>query len=311
MESGPPLLRPVLWRLCPGFAIREDGLTERSLAIARSVEELRAAVASARIAGRTIALVPTMGALHAGHLALVAQAKASAGFVIASIFVNPKQFGPAEDFARYPRNEAGDAAALAAAGCDFLFAPPVSSVYPQGFATTVSVAGLSAPFEGEARPGHFDGVATVVTKLLLMTLPDVAIFGEKDWQQLAVIRRVVADLDIPVRIEGARTVRDGDGLALSSRNAYLSAADRAAATALPRALLDAAEAIVLGTPVDRACETARARILAGGFSAVDYLVLVDPDSLQPLTRLDRPGRLLAAARIGGVRLLDNLPVEPR
>jgi pantoate--beta-alanine ligase len=285
-------------------------LAAGSLEIVRSVPDLRAAIAAARSAGRRVGLVPTMGALHAGHLALVGKAKDAAGFVIASIFVNPKQFGPTEDFARYPRDEAADSAALASAGCDLLFAPPVEAVYPPGFRTRVAVDGLSDPFEGEARPGHFEGVATVVAKLLLMALPDVALFGEKDWQQLAVIRRMVADLDLPVRIHAGPTVRDADGLALSSRNAYLSAADRASAVALPRALVRAATALGAGGPVGEVLAEARAAVLAGGFSAVDYLALVDPDTLAPIAALDRPGRLLAAARIGGVRLLDNLAVAP-
>ncbi|MFQ3666087.1 MAG: pantoate--beta-alanine ligase [Sphingomonadaceae bacterium] len=291
----------------------EAGISRRvdRLATVRRVAELRAAVARARAAGNRIALVPTMGALHEGHLALVRMARAHAGFVVASVFVNPKQFGANEDFDRYPRNEEADAALLASAGCDLLFAPGVGSVYPPGFATNVAVAGLSAPFEGAMRPGHFDGVATVVLKLLLMASPDIALFGEKDWQQLAVIRRLVADLDLPVAILGHPVVRDADGLALSSRNAYLGEADRARAAALPRALLAAKAALEAGASVEATLEQARGAILAGGFAAVDYLALVDPETLEPLPRLTQEGRLLAAARLGGVRLLDNWPVMPR
>ncbi len=285
-------------------------LSTAPLTTVRTVQDLRAAIRNLRQTHPRIALVPTMGALHAGHLTLVKEGLARADAVVATIFVNPKQFGPNEDFSRYPRQEAADRQALASAGCALLFAPPPDVVYPQGFRTSVSVAGLSDPLEGMIRPGHFDGVATVVAKLLLMAGPDVALFGEKDWQQLAIIRRLVADLDIPVEIVGVPTVRDADGLALSSRNAYLTAEQRAIARNLPESLFDAARRLNAGAPVTPTLDAARATLLAAGFQSVDYLVLADPATLEPLPTLDRPARLLAAARLGTTRLLDNLEVLP-
>jgi pantoate--beta-alanine ligase len=276
----------------------------------RTPADLRAAVQAARRAGSRVALVPTMGALHDGHLALVREAGREADFVIASVFVNPLQFGPDEDFARYPRDEARDAALLAGAGCHLLFAPPVGTVYRHGFATRVHVARLGDAFEGAVRPGHFDGVATVVLKLLLMAAPDVALFGEKDWQQLALVRRMASDLDVPARIVGVPTVRDADGLALSSRNAYLTPEARLKAAAFPAALRAAVGALEAGGAIGQVLHRAERAILAGGFSAVDYVALVDADTLAPLACLDRPARLLAAARIGATRLLDNFPVQP-
>lgn len=273
----------------------------------RSLSELRSGTAAWRAAGEAIALVPTMGALHDGHLALVAEAKRRAPRVAVSIFVNPRQFGPNEDLAKYPRREAADARLLAAAGVDLLWAPGVEEMYPAGFATTISVAGVSAGLDGAARPGHFDGVATVVTKLFNQVRPDIALFGEKDYQQLAVIRRMVADLDLPIEIVGVPTQRDDDGLALSSRNAYLSPDDRRAAVALPRALGAAARAIEGGGEAAAALDTARAALVAAGFT-VDYVELVDAASLEAPV-VDRPMRLLAAARIGGTRLIDNTLVE--
>ena len=280
-----------------------------ALPIVRTVADLRAALAALR--SGSVALVPTMGALHAGHLALIDAARgAGAEHVVASVFVNPTQFGPAEDFDRYPRDEAADAAALAAAGCDLLFAPDAAAIYPPGFATTVSVAGLSTILDGAARPGHFDGVATVVTKLLLTAAPDLAVFGEKDWQQLTVIRRLVADLALPVRVVGAPIVRDADGLALSSRNAYLTAGERQRALALPQALAAARDALLAGEPVAPTLTTAGAALVAAGFDDPDYVALVDA-ALQPMATLDGSGRLLAAARLGRTRLIDNLAVDPR
>ncbi len=281
-----------------------------TLAIVRDVAGVRAHVAAARADGRRVALVPTMGALHEGHLSLVAIARAHAELVVASLFVNPAQFGPGEDFARYPRDEARDRRLLAEAGCDLLFAPATETVYPPGFATRVSVSGLTEGFEGAVRPGHFDGVATIVAKLFGMVQPDLAVFGEKDWQQLAVIRRLVADLDLPVAILPGPTCRDSDGLALSSRNAYLSPQERAIAAAFPRALHQAAAALAAGAAIDATLAEAGSRICAAGFAAVDYVALVDPDTLVPLATLDRPGRLIAAARLGTTRLLDNLEVRP-
>jgi len=278
--------------------------------IIREIEALRAAVAGLRRDGGRIAFVPTMGALHAGHMALVAEAKTRADHVAVSIFVNPRQFGPSEDLAAYPRREAGDARMLEEAGVAILWAPDVATMYPEGFATNVSVAGVSQGLDGAARPGHFDGVATVVAKLFNQVAPDIALFGEKDYQQLAVIRRMVRDLDVVVEIVGVPTQRDADGLALSSRNAYLSPDERRAARALPRALGEAAQAIRDGAAVDEALARARARLEAAGFAPIDYVALHDAETLAPLASLDRPARLLAAARIGTTRLIDNLPVAP-
>jgi len=277
--------------------------------IFRDVEGLRAGLASLRASGGGIAMVPTMGALHAGHMALVEAARARAAHVVVSIFVNPTQFGPHEDLAAYPRREAQDAAMLRAAGVAALWAPDVAAMYPPGFASGIHVAGVSEALDGAHRPGHFDGVATVVAKLLNQVRPDVACFGEKDYQQLAVIRRLVADLDMGVEILGVPTVRDADGLALSSRNAYLSAEERVQALALPRTLEATARALVAGTPVTEALAGAEAAILAGGFDSVDYVDLRDAASLTPLESLERPARLLAAARIGRTRLIDNIAVN--
>jgi len=258
-----------------------------------------------------VALVPTMGALHAGHMALVAAARKEADRVAVSIFVNPTQFGPNEDLDAYPRREAADAAMLEAHEADLLWAPDVATMYPAGFASTIRVTRVSEGWCGAARPGHFDGVATVVAKLLNQVTPDVALFGEKDWQQLAVIRRMVADLNMGVRIKGVSTVREADGLARSSRNAYLDAEQRAAAAAFPEALRRATAAIGRGEAVGRALEDARAALIAAGFGQIDYLALSDAETLQPITALsERPARLLAAARIGGTRLIDNLAVSP-
>jgi len=274
----------------------------------RKLDELRAAVAEWRTAGQRIALVPTMGALHAGHLALVEAARRPGTRVVASIFVNPRQFGAGEDLNRYPRREAADQRMLVEAGCDLLWAPAAETMYPAGFATTVSVAGVSAAFDGAARPGHFDGVATVVAKLFNQVAPDCAYFGEKDFQQLAVVRRLVADLDMAVEVVGVPTQRDDDGLALSSRNAYLDAGERARAVALPRALGVAVRAIGRGEAVADALAEARRGLEAAGF-AIDYLDLADAETLQPDPVPDRPRRLLAAARMGATRLIDNMPVE--
>ncbi len=274
----------------------------------RELKALRDAVAGFRAEGADIALVPTMGALHAGHTALVEAARRPGTKVIASIFVNPKQFGPGEDLSRYPRREAADARLLAEHGCDLLWLPPVEAMYPAGFATTVSVGGVSEGFDGAARPGHFDGVATVVTKLFNQTGADIAYFGEKDYQQLAVIRRFVADLDMPVEIVGVPTQRDDDGLALSSRNIYLDDEQRAKAVALPRALGVAARAIGRGNDADTALAEARATLIAAGFE-VDYVALADAETLAANPAADRPQRLLAAARMGTTRLIDNVAIE--
>ncbi|HEU4961796.1 MAG TPA: pantoate--beta-alanine ligase [Sphingomonas sp.] len=274
----------------------------------RQLEALREALTRYRAAGERIALVPTMGALHAGHMALVEAAKHAADRIVASIFVNPKQFAPNEDFDRYPRREGADQRMLAEAGCDLLWLPPVEVMYPDGFATAISVSGVSEGLDGAARPGHFDGVATVVAKLFNQVRPDVALFGEKDYQQLAVIRRMAADLDFDLRIVGVPTQREDDGLALSSRNIYLSDEDRARAVALPRALGIAARTIGRGDDETAALETARATLAAAGFE-IDYVELVDAETLG-MPDAARPRRLLAAARIGGTRLIDNIAVEP-
>lgn len=275
--------------------------------IIRDLLTLRAA--RSQLSGR-VALVPTMGALHEGHRTLVVEAARLAERRIVSIFVNPTQFGPGEDLSRYPRQEAADAAMLAAEGVDILWAPPVEVVYPAGFATSVHVGGITDALEGAARPGHFDGVATVVAKLFGQATPDVALFGEKDYQQLAVIRRMVADLDIAVDIVGVPTVRDADGLALSSRNAYLTRSERTAALALPRALAAAAAAIRRGDPVPATLEAASATLHSAGFSRIDYVALRDASTLAAMTRLDAPARLLAAAVVGTTRLIDNIAVDP-
>ncbi len=274
----------------------------------RDLAGLRDAVAAFRAEGATIALVPTMGALHAGHMALIEAARRPGTKVIASIFVNPKQFGPNEDLARYPRREAADARLLADHGCDLLWAPPVEVMYPEGFATNVSVTGVSEGLDGAARPGHFDGVATVVTKLFNQTRADIAYFGEKDFQQLAVIRRFVADLDMAIEIVGVPTQRDDDGLALSSRNIYLDEEQRAKAVALPRALGVAARSIARGDDPEGALAEARGALVAAGFE-VDYVALADAETLAESPAADRPRRLLAAARMGTTRLIDNVAVE--
>ena len=273
--------------------------------IVRNSEELTRARLG--LAG-TLALVPTMGALHAGHMALIAEAKRRSDKVAASIFVNPAQFGAGEDFSRYPRREEQDAAMLEDAGCDLLWAPLVKDIYPDGFSTRVSVSGLSKRWEGEARPSHFDGVATVVAKLLLLLRPHIALFGEKDFQQLAVIRRMILDLNIPVEIAAVPTVREADGLALSSRNAYLLQEEREQAAALPRALATARAAILSGAPVGAVLDEARASVRNGGFSSVDYFALVDAETLEPLAVPQGEMRLIAAAVIGATRLIDNIAV---
>jgi pantoate--beta-alanine ligase len=285
-------------------------MTQPPLPIARHVPELRATVREWRAAGLRVALAPTMGFLHEGHLSLVRLGKAHAERVVASLFVNPTQFAPSEDFEAYPRDEARDAALLASAGCDLLYAPDATEMYPPGFATTVSVAQVSAPMEGAARPVHFAGVATVVAKLLVQTAPDVAIFGEKDYQQLLVIKRLARDLDLPTEIVGAPTVREPDGLALSSRNVYLTHDQRAAAPALNRALRTAAETLRGGAPVAQVEAAALKTLADAGFDPVDYF---EVRGAEDLARLG-PGpagtqaRIFAAARLGKARLIDNWPV---
>jgi pantoate--beta-alanine ligase len=278
------------------------------LQIIREASQLPSALIAVGAGGQSLALVPTMGALHSGHLKLITEASRVADRVAATIFVNPLQFGANEDFDRYPRQEEKDAAMLEEAGCDLLWLPQPGEFYPAGFATTVSVKGVSDRWEGEARPGHFDGVATVVAKLLCAVRPDIALFGEKDFQQLAVIRRMALDLQLGIEILGVPTVRDEDGLALSSRNAYLSPEERSNAVELPRALNEAAEAISSGVLVSEALAAAKARLTRAGFSRIDYVALVNALTLEPLEQAGGPMRLIAAALIGRTRLIDNIAV---
>ena len=276
--------------------------------IIREPEALRAAVKTLKEGGKSLAFVPTMGALHAGHIQLVTEAARCADAVAASIFVNPMQFGEHEDLDRYPRQEEADAALLSEAGCDLLWLPTAGQIYPDGFATRISVAGVSERWEGEARPGHFDGVATVVAKLLVAVAPDVTLFGEKDFQQLAVIRRMVGDLGLPVEIVAVPTVRDADGLALSSRNAYLTADERQRALALPNVLNEAAAHITAGEPVGSILAAAKQALVDAGFLKIDYFALVDAGTLEPLAKPSGEMRLIAAAAIGRTRLIDNVRV---
>ncbi len=281
---------------------------------ATTLEVLRSAVDALRAGGKRLALVPTMGALHEGHLTLVRGARRHADAVAVSIFVNPKQFGPNEDLAAYPRRMAEDSARLEAEGVELLWAPTGEAMYPAGFATNVAVSGVSDGLCGAARPGHFAGVATVVLKLFNQVRPDVALFGEKDWQQLAVIRRMARNLDL-VRpradaVLGVPTVREADGLALSSRNQYLSPEARAQAAALPQALRQAVAALVAGSAVAPTLAAFEAHLLQAGFDHVDYAALADAESLAPLAALGyASARLLVAARIGGTRLIDNMGVK--
>jgi len=282
---------------------------ESAVQTLRDIGQLGSALVALRAGGHRVALVPTMGALHDGHIALIQEAKRQADRVVATIFVNPLQFGENEDLERYPRREKEDSAALDRAGCDLLWMPTPEQMYPAGFSTIVSVAGLSRRWEGEARPGHFDGVATVVTKLINAVRPDVAVFGEKDFQQLAIIRRLTVDLSLGAEIVGLPIVRDCDGLALSSRNAYLSDDERARAVTLPRALHTAAEAIEAGAPVNGAVEEARRALDDAGFAPIDYVALVDEVTLEPLQSASGRMRLIAAATMGSTRLIDNVPVS--
>lgn len=271
--------------------------------IARTIEELK----NARLALESTGFVPTMGALHAGHLALIEAAK-QAGFTpVASIFVNPTQFGPQEDLARYPRDEAGDIRKLTEAGCALLWLPDVTTMYPKDDATTLHIGPPSLRWEGARRPGHFDGVATVVAKLFGQVRPKAAFFGEKDWQQLQVIKRMVSDLYLPVRVCSVPTVREPDGLALSSRNVYLSAAERQTAPLFHATLRQAAQAMQAGQPAEDVLDNAHKTLDAAGM-APDYLALVHAQTLEPLAQLASPARLIAVVRLGSVRLLDNLPV---
>jgi pantoate--beta-alanine ligase len=273
------------------------------------VGDLRGRVAAWRKAGETVGLVPTMGALHDGHLSLVALAKGKVDRVVVSIFVNPIQFGPREDFSRYPRDKQGDLVKLGKADVDLVFAPDAGEMYPPGFSTQVKVSDLTDDLCGAARPNHFDGVATVVTKLLLQCAPDFAVFGEKDYQQLLVIKRLVRDLNIPVEIIGAPIVREKDGLAISSRNAYLSPSERKTAPILYQTIAEVAADLAKGRGCDDAVVAARFKLDAAGFR-VNYVAVRDPDTLKPLSGPVTRARVLVAAFLGKTRLIDNVPVPP-
>jgi pantoate--beta-alanine ligase len=277
--------------------------------VLRTVAELRAQVAQWRGAGETVGLVPTMGALHEGHLTLVRRAKAECRRAVATLFVNPTQFAPTEDFDAYPRDEAKDRALLATAGCDLLFAPSVEAVYPPGFSTVVEVKGLTRHLDGPFRPGHFAGVATVVSKLLLMAAPTHAYFGEKDFQQLQEIRRLAGDLDIPVRIVGVPTVREADKLALSSRNRYMTPAQREIAARLPPLMQALVTRLEGGANVEAVLNEARGQFPGLGFDRLDYLELADEATLTPSPHPAGPARLFVAVWLGRTRLIDNWPVR--
>jgi pantoate--beta-alanine ligase len=278
-----------------------------------SKAEIRKAIAEARHEGKTVGLVPTMGALHRGHLELVAAAAERTDLVVVSIFVNPTQFGPNEDFDRYPRRVDEDIELLGAEGVDLVFTPSTEAMYGDGATVTVDPGPLAQRWEGEVRPGHFGGVATVVCKLLSIVRPDLAFFGEKDFQQLAIIKRMVLDLDLGAGIVGCPIVRDFDGLALSSRNAFLSPEDRDAALALPEALDAAAEALAWGEREGCALETIMRETVANrsaGALVLDYAAVVDAETLEPLTAVDRPARAIIAGRVGTTRLIDNCHLNP-
>ena len=276
--------------------------------VVRSVAALRATTHPYRQSGKRIGLVPTMGALHQGHLELVKAARRHADFIVATIFVNPLQFNPSEDLSAYPRDEATDLNLLAATGADLVFAPNVAEMYPKNFSTEVKVGELTRYLDGPARPGHFEGVATVVTKLFNQAQPDIACFGEKDFQQLQVIRRLTRDLDLPIEIIPVPTVRDEDGLAMSSRNRYLTEKERVAAAMLPAALRDAVTELQTGGAAAPILEKTRAVLRAAGFNPIDYVELCDSETLQPLPAAREGARLFAAAHLGRTRLIDNWPV---
>ncbi len=278
----------------------------------REIPATRAAVAAARRRGRRIGFVPTMGALHAGHLSLVARARQDGTWPVVSIFVNPTQFGPNEDFDRYPRDAAGDLRLCEAAGVELVFMPERPVMYPTGAATTVHVSGLTETLCGPCRPGHFDGVATIVTKLFNIVQPDTAYFGEKDAQQLAVIRRMTRDLDLPIEIVGCPTVRESDGLAMSSRNSLLSADERRRALVLYQSLEEARRLIESGQRDPGVVAGAMRRIVEGGRpAAIDYISVVNPETMQPVERIVGPVLVALAVRIGTTRLIDNVTVAPR
>jgi pantoate--beta-alanine ligase len=274
----------------------------------RTLAELRSITRAWKAAGDMVGVVPTMGALHEGHLSLARRAKAECDRVIATIFVNPKQFNNPDDLKKYPRSEAADTALLDSVGVDVVFIPDVDQVYPEGFNSTVAVGGVSEPLEGRMRPGHFDGVATVVTKLFGMTMADRGYFGQKDWQQLQVVLRLVRDLNIPITIVGCETIREADGLAMSSRNVQLTVPGRAVAPVLYAAITAAADDIRAGQSDRMAIREAAEAVRAAGFQRVEYIELRDAETLMPSDDTRRPRRMLAAAWLDGVRLIDNIPV---
>lgn len=282
--------------------------TGNAVEVVRDVASLRAKVNAWRLRQETVGLIPTMGALHDGHLSLVQAALQDCDHAVTTIFVNPTQFAPSEDFEAYPRDEADDLAKLTALAADLAFVPPVEEMYADGFSTSVAVSGLTDGLCGASRPHFFGGVATVVTKLLLQALPDKAFFGEKDYQQLQVVTRMARDLDIPVEIVGVPTVRETDGLAMSSRNWYLSPEERAAAPALFKVLNEIAAAMDKGAEAAPAVAEGRRALEDAGFGPIDYIEVCDAVSLEPLERVDRPARVLAAAHLGRTRLIDNVPV---
>tara|TARA_Y100000588_G_scaffold13707_1_gene14783 strand:+ start:60 stop:938 length:879 start_codon:yes stop_codon:yes gene_type:complete len=278
--------------------------------IVRNVTDLRDIISNWRLGGLTIGLIPTMGAIHKGHTSLVKEAKSHCDKVVVSIFVNPAQFGENEDLNAYPADEEQDVRALTSVGTDLVFCPSSCEVYPDDFSTVVSVSRLAAGLCGPFRPGHFEGVATVVTKLLLQSLPDIAIFGEKDYQQLLVIRQLVKDLNIPVKVIGAKIIREKDGLAMSTRNQYLSPGDRLIAPELNRILQLVAE-WVKAKPGDceSICRLARTKLLEKGFEAVDYITVCDSETLEPLKTYMGNAHVLGAARLGPARLIDNISIR--
>lgn len=282
----------------------------RSLKIIRTAADLRAVTQPHRDAGKLIGLVPTMGALHDGHLALVDRARRDCGTVIASLFVNPTQFGEGEDFDAYPRDEAADIALFEAHGVDFVYAPDAAEMYPDGFAITVTVSGITEGLCGASRPGHFDGVTTVVSRLFEHCAPDVAYFGEKDYQQYRIIQRMVEELGLDIRIVGITTVRERDGLALSSRNAYLDPGQRRAAPALYGTMFALAGRLHDGVDIAAQCAWGARALLDAGFDSVDYFEIRDADTLAPATGNAPNLRIFAAARLGKTRLIDNMPVDP-
>lgn len=283
-----------------------------AMMVVRTVSEVRRAVAAARREGKSVGFVPTMGALHEGHLALIRRACQDCGFVGVSIFVNPTQFGPSEDFARYPRTLEADSQMCREAGVDIIFAPDAEEMYPEGFATWVEVGGVTEMLEGEFRPGHFRGVATVCLKLFNIFQPDRAYFGQKDYQQLQVIRKMVRDLNLPLEIVPVETVREPDGLALSSRNRYLSAEERRAALVLSKSLAEARSAFDSGERNAAAIQSVVRSVLdSEPLAQTDYAVVVDAETLLPIDRIDKPAAVLLAVRIGSTRLIDNAVFDPR